>query len=363
MKTMIRQEMRIYLRNPILWIGMAIILFELFQMLNPYLTLHYFTSDQEIQSMEEPEDITDRSILQGYVVSTEEERMDRAFTLTEKDLIKEGLPEGAVLQAIQHIRQKEIPAKNVDLELQALLGEEQYAGFLFDYYYVVEAVTRKATPDEANQYIQDKMDAHSYSWYFAKKFADFCGLFMGFFAAILLAFLFLQDSKKDMYELLHTKPLKPSSYVTGKIGGGFLVMLMVWGIFTVIFGVLCEIHGRSVGLPVNIWDFVSQSAIYILPCMLMITCVYAAVALIFKNPLPGIPLLFLYMVYSNMGSTDAGGNYGYFGRPLAIMVRFPGDFLDTAPPPMAAFNQTFLLIASAAVVGICIFIWKRRRFY
>ena len=63
-----------------------------------------------------------------------------------------------------------------------------------------------------------------------------------------------------------------------------------------------------------------------LPNLLMITSVYVIIALIFKNPLPGVPLLFLYLFYSNMGSIGPDGEFGYYGRPLAILVRFPGDF-------------------------------------
>ena len=95
--------------------------------------------------------------------------------------------------------------------------------------------------------------------------------------------------------------------------------------------------------------------------MLMIVCVYTITSLLFKNPLPAVPVLFLYMIYSNMGSRNAEGVYGYYGRPLAIMVRFPGMFFDTAPPPMALVNQCCLVIVSAAVILIGIQLWRRRR--
>ena len=85
------------------------------------------------------------------------------------------------------------------------------------------------------------------------------------------------------------------------------------------------------------------------------------ISLLFKNPLPGVPLLILYMVYSNMGGRNAEGVYGYVGRPFAIMVRFPGQFFDTAPPPMALLNQSFLILASVAIILITMQIWKRRR--
>ena len=362
MSIVIKQEIKNYLKNPISWLGMIFILIELFQILNPYLQLHYFTSEQEIQALE-TDDIDDRSILEGYVTCTESERMELAFDKTQEYLIQEmNLSEKDVKNAIHDIKKINTAKENVDVELNTLLGEEMYSGHVFGYYYY-ESGMRKASVQEANAYIEEKMEAQSYSWYFGRKFADFCGLFMGFFSAILMVFLFLRDSRKDIYELLHTKPIRPVSYVAGKIGGGFCILLMIWGVLVAIFGVLCEAHGRIAGLPVNMMDFVIQSAIYILPNMLMITSVYAIIAFIFKNPLPATPLLFLYMVYSNMGSTDANGNYGYFGRPLAIMVRFPGKFLDTTSPPMAAWNQIYLLIASVLILCVCVAIWKRRRVY
>ena len=95
--------------------------------------------------------------------------------------------------------------------------------------------------------------------------------------------------------------------------------------------------------------------------MLMIVSVYTLISLLFKNPLPGVPLLILYMVYSNMGGRNAEGVYGYWGRPFAIMVRFPDQLFDTTPPPMAFFNQSLLILASVVIILISIQIWKRRR--
>ena len=69
------------------------------------------------------------------------------------------------------------------------------------------------------------------------------------------------------------------------------------------------------------------------------------------------------LVYSNMGSIGPDGQYGYYGKPLAIVVRFPGKFFDTAPPPMVFWNQLFLLAAAAAVTMLAVQVWKRRRVY
>ena len=186
---------------------------------------------------------------------------------------------------------------------------------------------------------------------------------MGFFATVILSVLFMQDTRKNTYELLHTKPIRAGSYLLGKAGGGFTVCLMILAALNLIFWVLCSVLTKNSGFEVRLVDFLLATCFYILPNMLMIVCAYSFVSLLFKSPLPAVPLLLLYMVYSNMGSRNAEGVYGYYGKPLAIMVRFPGTFFDTAPPPMALLNQSFLILASANILFIYMQIWKRRRVY
>lgn len=72
-----------------------------------------------------------------------------------------------------------------------------------------------------------------------------------------------------------------------------------------------------------------------------IVCVYGLISLLFKNVLSAVPFLILYMVYSNAGNRNVEGVYGYYGRPLAIMVWFPGRFFDTVSPPMALLAAVF----------------------
>ena len=140
-------------------------------------------------------------------------------------------------------------------------------------------------------------------------------------------FYFYKIQKKHTYELLHTKPVTAGKYVMGKVSAGFTICLLVLTILNILFWVLCRIYTKDSGFEVRLWDFVASTVLYILPNMLMIVSIYTLISLIFKNPLPGVPLLILYMVYSNMGGRNAEGVYGYVGRPFAIMVRFPGQFL------------------------------------
>ena len=205
------------------------------------------------------------------------------------------------------------------------------------------------------------MEKHSFSFYFSRKFADFAGLFMAFFSTIILSVLFLQDTRKQNYELLHTKPISAAKYVIGKVSVGFFICFVTLLILNLVFWGLCLIYTRESGFEVKLLDFFIATICYIVPNMLMIICVYALISIIFKTSLPAVPLLIFYMVYSNMGTRNAEGVYGYYGRPFAIMVRFPGQLFDTAPPPMVVFNQSCLLLVSLGIVVICIQIWKRKR--
>ena len=258
-------------------------------------------------------------------------------------------------------------AQNVIEKLESMNLKEAYAYLEQEYdwygarYLYEDSTYYKGTAEEINAYLDKKLEDKTFSFYYARKFADFAGLYMVFFAIIMLAVLFLQDTKKHTYELLHTKPVTAGKYVMGKVSAGFTICLLVLTILNILFWVLCRIYTKDSGFEVRLWDFVASTVLYILPNMLMIVSIYTLISLIFKNPLPGVPLLILYMVYSNLGGTNAEGVYGYWGKPLAIMVRFPGQLFDTTPPPMALLNQSFLIIVSVVIILISIQIWKRRR--
>lgn len=178
------------------------------------------------------------------------------------------------------------------------------------------------------------------------------------FCNSLAIILFIQDTRKSTYELLHTKPVTAIQYICGKVISGFISMLGVLVILNVIFFMLCLKTSLESGFPVTPIDFCVNSLIYIVPNLLMICCVYTITALIFKNPLPAAPILFLHIIYSNMLTMK---NDIYYMRPFSIMVRFPGRFFETHVAKMSNINQIILVISSVILVCISVTIWKRRR--
>ena len=353
MSVIMRREIKNFLKRPLFWIGVFIVVIGVFQEVRPYLGISYVSSDKEI-SLNTPSTIGDADITDGYVPTSEEER---------RKIWEEGIQKNLVSEF--EMGQEE--AETVTEEMKGMDIQEacEYLETKYHYYKAIcayeDTELHQGTAEEINSYIKSKLKSHRFSYYFSRKFADFSGLYMGFFAAVMLAALFWQDTRKNTYELLHTKPIRAGQYVLGKAAGGFLVCLIVLAILNLIFWAACCIFTKGSGFEVNLVDFLAATGLYILPNMLMIVCVYGLISLLFKNPLPAVPLLILYMVYSNAGSRNAEGVYGYYGRPLAIMVRFPGRFFDTAEPPMVLLNQSFLILASIGIILICIQLWKRRR--
>ncbi|MDE7254201.1 MAG: ABC transporter permease [Acetatifactor sp.] len=354
MYSILKREVRNYITKPLFWIGVVVVAFMVFQNVSIYLKIHYLTEEETIVN-DDPETLHDRDVSEGYVPTEEGLRRE----------IWEGQIKETLISVFQmdNTKAQSVIDEMKEMDIMAACEHlEEYSFYGANYAYAATAY-HKGTREEINSYIAEKLENRTFSYYFSRKFADFAGLGMGFFATVSLSVLFLQDTRKNTYELLHTKPVSAGNYLLGKVGGGFAVCLVILAVLNLIFFGLCSIFTKNSGFEVRLTDFILATCVYILPNMLMIVSVYSFISLLFKSPLPAVPLLFLYMVYSNMGSRNAEGVYGYYGRPLAIMVRFPGRFFDTAPPPMVLLNQSFLILAAICMILFSIQIWKRRRVY
>lgn len=351
-----KREVKIYMKNPLFWLGVAIGVLIVFLNVSPYLQIRYLGEGETIVD-DDPETSAERDVFHGYIPTEEGLRREMWEERIRETLLSVFKMDNEEAQSVID------EMKGMDI-MAACAHLEEY-GFYDAYYDYEYTAIRKGTPEEINSYIAGKLENKAFSYYFSRKFADFAGLFMGFFATVLLSGLFMQDTRRNTYELLHTKPVSAGSYLSGKAGGGFAVCLITLAVLNLIFFGICLIATRNSGfeMKVHLTDFLLASALYILPNMLMIVSVYSLVSLVFKSPLPAVPFLFLYIVYSNMGSTNAEGIYGYYGRPLAIMVRFPGRFFDIVPPPMILLNQGFLILAAVCILFLSMQIWKRRRVY
>ena len=355
MKAIICREFKNYMKNPIYWIGILVLLISIYSGLSNYLDIHLFSGNQEIEQMEEV-NLTDADVINGYIPTTTEEQLDIGLNNIKQIFIDSyDMTEQEAEQAIQEVKSQKLSVvgtiKCLEEEYQFYDGKAVF----------IEAEKKKATVDELNNYIKSRLSEHSYAYYFTKKFVDFTGLHIAFFSGILLAFLFIRDMKKDTYELLHTKPISAGNYVMGKYLGGIFPLSLAVLIIMIIFIILCQMNNLQTNILDTFSNMLIGTVLYVMPTVLIITGIYILISLLFRNPLPALPLILAYIVYSNMGSYDANGYYGFYGRILGMLFRFEGGFFETEPLPVFLLNQIALLIVTVLLISIGIWKWRKKR--
>jgi len=355
MKSIIKYEIRFYLKNPIFYVGILLVFFGVYQNVAPYLGIRYFQSGEEIPVLENMER-GDGDIMHGFIPTTREEQMEIGFANIQKDLLEQfDMSAEEVTKIIDYLKSSEFGIAEIDYYLK------ENCSFYSGDYYFWNAEKKQVSAAEVNEYMESRMEEETYTDYFSRKYVDYLGVYILFFVIVLFAFLFYRDMKKDIYELIHTKPISSFQYITGKVIGGFASAMIVVVILTVLFDILSVSHGIKAGFPTSALDIWKPVLLYVVPNIFMVSCFYAGVSLVFQNPLPAVPALMLYMVYSNMGSVNEEGKFGYYGRLFAILVRFPESFFQSKLPEMALLNQVFLMILAVLLLAVSVLIWKRRR--
>ena len=112
----------------------------------------------------------------------------------------------------------------------------------------------------------------------------------------------------------------------------------------------------------SMFDIFKYVIIFILPSVVMALAIYSLVTIVFKNPLPTIPIMILYILYSNIGAKILEGNIHYKAHTLSIFIRFPEIFFETKISSGMYINQISLLIVSILIFMMATVVWKRRRF-
>ena len=102
MRAIIRREILNYLKRPLFWIAIAIVIFGVFQQLRPYLSIHYITSENELQN-DNPETVHEGEIFEGYIPADMEEHRELWENAIRKSLISDfGMSSGQALFVSLH---------------------------------------------------------------------------------------------------------------------------------------------------------------------------------------------------------------------------------------------------------------------
>ena len=142
MKAIIRREILNYLKRPLFWVAIVVVIFGVFQQLNPYLNIHYITSEDELKN-EYPETVHEGEIYEGYIpVSTEEHRKLWENAI-QKSLVSDfGMSNDEAADAIQEMN-------DMELDEACRYLEDEYGYYNAEYSWE-DTAYRKGTMDEIN---------------------------------------------------------------------------------------------------------------------------------------------------------------------------------------------------------------------
>ena len=216
----------------------VLVVYGVFCDTSPYLHTHYLAQGEKI-SNDKPDTSDKGEVYEGYIPADPKKHRKLWHEQLKQVLLEDGEIDAEVQKVIGKI-------ENMELDEAYNYIDEKYDWYGARYLYEDTAYF-KGTAEEINSYLDQKMEKKPFSYYYSRKFADFTGLYMGFFAAIMFSVLFLQDTKGHTYELLHTKPIRAEKYVLGKVSAGFVTCTFVLALFNLLFWILCIVYTKEDG--------------------------------------------------------------------------------------------------------------------
>lgn len=192
MKTIIKRSILDYLKNPVLWIGLIIIVASMYQCLSSYLQIHYIKQNEQITQNDVA--LEDADVMDGYIPTSDDKERRREWEATIKETLMDTSKNGFGFsrQEADHVM-KEI--QNMDVKTASEFLESQY-GYYNAIYAYEDLEIHKGTAEEINHYIERKLSEHSFSWYFAKNLRILQDCIWPFCNSLAIIFIYSGYTKK-----------------------------------------------------------------------------------------------------------------------------------------------------------------------
>lgn len=167
-----KREIKNYLKRPLFWVGILLVIYGVFNTISPYLTTHYLGQGEKIVN-NYPDTVRLGDVYEGYIPANPEKHREIWSGQIKQALIDE--------LEMSNLEAQSVMSKLVDMELEEAFVylEEKYDWYSARYMYE-DSAYYKGTPEEINTYLNEKMKNKAFSFYYSRKFADFAGLFMCF---------------------------------------------------------------------------------------------------------------------------------------------------------------------------------------
>lgn len=349
-----KKDISLLIRNPVTYLGLILMVGIVIFTVSPFWNLYGNVRDAQSPVIYD----SDGEIEAGYIPTPTETVYQNAMQELRQGLISDcGFSEDAADKEIQKIQES---GWNIDQIAEYFKDNYSYSlngvksSFaLYEYMW--------ADKGEMQEYLEKAFHDKTYTSCFAYKYSEYLGIGSILFTVVVFAVILAKDLKKDIYALIHVKPICGRSYVIGKIlsGVGFVYAVIIP--LTFIINMITMRAGRSYGFQVDFWDVWKNILFLDFPSILLTGCLMLFIALLFRNIVPAIPALLLYFLYTNMGTYDPSSGYLYRVRPFALFVRFPMLFSELVMPKGALWNVCFAFALSVILLIASELLWERRR--
>lgn len=351
---LVGKDIRLLVGNPVAYLGMIFMIGIVVYTVSPFWDLYGNTREENTSVVYD----SDGDIEAGYIPTPAEDVWENTMQKLRQSLISDsGLSEEAADKEIQKMQES---GWSMDQTAQYLKDKYSYSfngvrsSFgMYEYMW--------ATREEMEEYLGTVFHDRTYTKNFAYKYSDYLGIASILFTVVIFVLILARDMKKDMYALIHVKPIRGRDYIIGKIAAGVGFVYAVVLPLTFVINMIAVRVGRSYGFLVDVWDIWKNVVLLDFPSILLTGCLMLFIALLFRNIMPAVPALLLYFLYTNMGTVDSSGGYIYKVKPFVLFIRFPTLFSELAMPEGAFLNIGFTLVLSVMLLIASVFLWERRR--
>lgn len=351
----IKSKMLRVMKNPIYYIGIIAMFVFVYMECGKYLKINYFSDGSPVKPLDETI-VEEADVMDGYIPMTKEERFDDGLLKLKKDLVEIiGMDEAQAEELCVNARKMEMR--------DAIDYLQKECPFVADVslYFYVGGGEKPGSVTEVNAYIKGALSREDYMDYMGRKYADYLGTIFVFFCMILYPFYFGSDCKKEIYELLHTKPVSGRKYILSQALGGIFIGLSAVLAITLVFQGIIFFSRDRFDFTVNTMKIWKYTLWCLTPSIVYVSAVFLLLSNVFKSPFPAIPLIFIQSVYSNAGVENVEGHFEYMHRPGAILIRYPELFFETKMTDQFYIYQTGLLVLGALVLMLAIVLWEKKR--
>lgn len=356
MNDLIKKQILFMYKNKIFWAGVLFLIFGSYFLIVPLFQNFSLTNKQKMEKYTKDLTIELSGVERyNYMLDLIIEELERVHSEYPDDFSEELFHEQAYEKFRNEFQNSE---KSFD-EINKYI-DSNFKGIAASESFYQLAQYKKGSFEETNQFVREKLRDHNFSYYFGKKYADYFGILCFALSIILFPFIFHDDLKKDIREVIHTKPIKARQYICGKIAGAYIAMVSVVIIISVGYTALLKFLSYLNGFEFKIFELWFFILLSIFPSLFVCCIISSFIALLCKSSLPAIPVMVLYFFYSNL---PLPGKQGWTVKPLTLFLRFDGELFDLVSKTEiidCAVNQIVMIAISLVLLKIMIWIWGRK---